>query len=302
MPARSDGLMRVGWQWRQCMQSILVLIGGGDRDEVIIRTAHAAAVPLGAHLEFLHVRVSAPVAMGHDEHAQFAIGAGIQEAFQDLDRRASTFSQLASDHALDFVKLLEERRTTDGAPITASYREMHDAPIERLVDEGGKHDLVVIGRARQKQGLAQDTLEMLIRQCARPLLIPAATVTDSVTGTIVVGWNGSENVRKAVRTCEPLLARAQRLVFVSIGTLDVAPARGVDELVTQFVALGVRAELQTVETRHSVADALARAAGEFDASLVVMGAYGQWRLRQLVLGSCTEDALRCIDRPILLMH
>jgi hypothetical protein len=66
MPARSDGLMRVGWQWRQCMQSILVLIGGGDRDEVIIRTAHAAAVPLGAYLEFLHVRVSAPVANGMD--------------------------------------------------------------------------------------------------------------------------------------------------------------------------------------------------------------------------------------------
>jgi hypothetical protein len=113
------------------MQSILVLIGGGERDEVIIRAAHAAAVPLGAHLEFLHVRVSAPVAMRHDEHAQFAMGAGMQNALQDFDTRASTFSQVASDHALGFVKLLEKRRTTEGTPITATYREVHDAPIER---------------------------------------------------------------------------------------------------------------------------------------------------------------------------
>jgi len=51
-----------------------------------------------------------------------------------------------------------------------------------------------------------------------------------------------------------------------------------------------------------VPEALARAASELDATLVVMGAYGRWRLRQLVLGSRTEDSLRCIERPILLMH
>jgi hypothetical protein len=76
-------------QGNECMQSILVFIGGGERDEVIRRTAHAAAVPLGAHLEFLHVRVSAPVAMRHDEHAQFAMGAGMQSALQDFDSRAA---------------------------------------------------------------------------------------------------------------------------------------------------------------------------------------------------------------------
>jgi nucleotide-binding universal stress UspA family protein len=284
------------------MQSILVLIGGGERDEVIMRTAHAAAVPLGAHLEFLHVRVSAPVAMGHDEHAQFAMGAGIHNALEDLDTRASTFSQLASDHALGFVKLLEEQRTTGGIPVTATYREVHDAPLERLIEEAGKHDLVVIGRARQKQGLTSDTLELLIRQCGRPLLIPAAAAAETITDTVMVCWNGSEHARKALRAAEPLLARAQRLVVVSIGALGSEAAREADEVVARFANQDVAAELKTLQSRGSAADALAAVADEVDATLVVMGAYGRWRLRQLVLGSCTEDALRCIDRTILLMH
>lgn len=283
------------------MRSILVLIGGGDRDDVIMRTAHAAAIPLGARLEFLHVRVSASIAMRHDEHAQFAIGAGIKNVLQEFDTRASAFSQLASDHVLDFVKLLNEQRA-GGAPITATYREVYDAQIEYLVEEAGKHDLVVIGRARQKQGLPQGTLERLIRECGRPLLIPTKEAPNSLTGAIMVCWNGSDNVYRTVRACEPLLARAQRLVFVSIGGLDAAAARKRDQLSSLFAKQGVSVELQNLRRDGRVPEALARAASELDATLVVMGAYGRSRLRQLVLGSRTEDSLRCIERPILLMH
>jgi nucleotide-binding universal stress UspA family protein len=284
------------------MRSILALIGGGERDEVILRTARAAAAPLGAHLEVLHVRVSPHVAMGNDAHAQFALGAGVQNAFQDLETRAGTFSQLASDHAVDFLKLLEERRTAAEPPVTATYREMHDATVERLIDEACKHDLLVIGRLRQRQGLAQSTLEQLIRECTRPLLIPAAAATDDVTHRVMVCWNGSENVRKAVRACEPLLLRARQVVFVAVGVLDAEASREAASLVGRLAQEGVDAELKTMHSKDSAADALAFVAHQLDASLVVMGAYGRSRLRQLLFGSCTEDALRCIDRPVLLMH
>src|ERR1700751_5032945 len=120
-----------GWQ---CMQSILVLIGVGDRDDVIMRTAHAAAIPLGARLEFLHVRVSASIAMRHDQHAQFVIGPSVKNVLEEFDTRASDFSQLASGHVLDFVRRLDEQRA-GGAPITATYREVYDAQVEYLIEE-----------------------------------------------------------------------------------------------------------------------------------------------------------------------
>jgi nucleotide-binding universal stress UspA family protein len=101
---------------------------------------------------------------------------------------------------------------------------------------------------------------------------------------------------------DSLLLKSNLNHFVSIGALDAAATREADELVGLFAKQGVSAELKTVQSRDSAPNALGHAASELDASLVVMGAYGRWRLRQLVLGNYTENALRCIERPVLLMH
>jgi nucleotide-binding universal stress UspA family protein len=110
------------------------------------------------------------------------------------------------------------------------------------------------------------------------------------------------DLRTSEGACEALLTRARRAVLVSIGTLDAAATPEADELVGLFAKQGVSAEVKTVQSRDSTPNALAHVASEIDASLVVMGAYGRWRLRHLVLGNCTENALRCIERRILLMH
>ena len=68
------------------MKTILGLIGGGDRDEVIFRTALAAAVPLSAHLDFLHVHVTAGNAARYNR-VEFAMGDALRETFlRDADR------------------------------------------------------------------------------------------------------------------------------------------------------------------------------------------------------------------------
>jgi nucleotide-binding universal stress UspA family protein len=47
---------------------------------------------------------------------------------------------------------------------------------------------------------------------------------------------------------------------------------------------------------------LSTAAADCGANLVVMGAYGRSRARELIFGSCTEAFIHDADRPILLMH
>jgi nucleotide-binding universal stress UspA family protein len=43
-------------------------------------------------------------------------------------------------------------------------------------------------------------------------------------------------------------------------------------------------------------------AADLDADLIVMGAYGQSRLRELVLGGATREILRTMTVPVLMAH
>jgi len=187
--------------------------------------------------------------------------------------------------------------------VTASYREEAGDSLERLTFHARHCDLVVMGRAKQKQGLAQDTLERLVLVCGRPMLVAATAAPQRLTGTIMVCWKESGNAARAVAAAMPILAKAKRVVFTSIVERDESVIDAVKDLARQFAWNGVATETQIIPAKgRKIPGMLSAAAAECSADLVVMGAFGASRARQIIFGSCTEAFLRHADRPILLMH
>jgi hypothetical protein len=175
------------------MKTILGLIGGGERDEVILRTALAAAVPLSAHLDLLHVHVPAEKAARYSR-VEFAMGAALRNAMDELKTKAKTFSEVAASHVREFcagAKIEICDAPINGNGVTASFREEKDPAIERLTSHAHHSDLVVMGRARQTQGLSPDTLEHLVLNCVRPVLVAATAAPQTLTGTVMVCWKDS---------------------------------------------------------------------------------------------------------------
>ena len=285
------------------MKTIVTFVGGGDRDEVILQTALAAAMPLSAHLDCLHAHVPAMLAARY-AHTEFATGAALRNALEELGTNAETFSALAAEHVRVFCATAGVEMCpapSDGVGVTASFREEESNAHERLNLHASQGDLVVIGRARQKQGLAPDTLEHLVRNCGRPVLVAATAAPRTLTDTIMVCWKDAESTAAAVTAAAPLLAKARRVVFVCAakregGLVDALAATARD-------VAGERAEVQVVQaSRRGVPEALSAAAETCGADLVVTGAYGRSRGREILFGSCTDRLLDHTDRPILLMH
>jgi len=287
------------------MKTILVLFGGGDRDQMIFETAVAAARPLSAHLDFLHIQVGAGEAARHTS-AEFARGAGLRDALDKLDTKARSFSEVAASNFRDLCMRwqIEICDTPAGEQhVTASYREEAGDSLERLTFHARHCDLVVMGRAKQKQGLAQDTLERLVLVCGRPMLVAATAAPQRLTGTIMVCWKESGNAARAVAAAMPILAKAKRVVFTSVVESDKSVVDAVKDLARQFAWNGVATETQIIPAKgRKIPGMLSAAAEECSADLVVMGAFGASRARQIIFGSCTEAFLRHADRPILLMH
>jgi nucleotide-binding universal stress UspA family protein len=288
------------------MKTILVLVGGGDRDQVVLQTALVAARPFAAHLEFLHIHVSSGEAARHAGHAEFVRGPALRDALEQLESKAQSFSGLAGQHIRDFCErsMIEMRNTpSDTQNVTGSFHEEKDNALARMIFHARHNDLIVMGRAKQTQGLAPDTLERLILGCGRPILVAATEAPQKLTGTIMVCWKESDNAARALAAATPFLAKAKRVVFASVAERDRDANEAAQHLARQFAWYGVATDVRVIPSdSRKIADALATAAETCGADLVVMGAYGQSRTHELLFGSCTEAFIRHADRPILLMH
>jgi len=287
------------------MQTILTFVGGGDRDPIILQTALAAALPLSAHLDCLHCHVPTGQAVRYAS-LEFASGAALQNALERLETDTSVFSDLAAQHVRDFGRAAAIEigdASARGRQVTASFREDASNALERLAQHAGSGDLVVMGRLRQKQGLAPATLEHLARHSGRPILVAATAAPQTLTDTIMVCWSESGSAARAVTAAAPILAKAGHVVFVTVARRE-APVKGaLQELAARHSGNGVSTEARVVPASgRALPDVLAKTAAECGANLVVIGAYGRPRFVELVVGSRTEALLDAIDRPMLLMH
>ena len=285
------------------MKTILTFVGGGERDIVILKTALSAAIPLSAHLDVLHAHVPSTLALRH-ANLDYAMGDGLKKALVRLDVNADSFSRLAAENVRAFcataaIEMCD--RPTGTQNVTARFFEEASNELECLSAHASQHDMVVMGRLRQKQGLAPDTLEHMVRNSRRPVLAAATEPPRTLTDTIMVCWKDAGNTAAAVTAAAPLLAKARRVLFVRVAKRDLGFTA---EMATTAREIGgIQAEAQFIPaSRGSVPDALAAAAEECDASLLVAGAYGRSRGRQILFGSCTDKLLERCDRPILLMH
>ena len=285
------------------MKTILTFVGGSERDEVILRTALAAAIPLSSHLDCLHAHVPWTQAARH-ANLDFARGEALTSALDRLSTDSNSFSLLAAEHVRAFCASagIEICDGPNGAQnVTARFFEEPSNELECLSLHASQRDLVVIGRARQKQGLAPDTLEYIVRHSGRPVLAAGSTAPRTLTETIMVCWKDAGSTSAAVTDAAPLLTKARRVVFVCIAKRDGGLAASM--AATAREVAGVEAETKVIPPgQGGIPHTLAVAAQECGADLLIMGAYGRSRGREILFGSCTDKLLERSDRPILLRH
>jgi nucleotide-binding universal stress UspA family protein len=169
-------------------------------------------------------------------------------------------------------------------------------------------DLVIVGQrdreAEPATGIAPEFVDELVLSCGRPvLLVPYAGRFRDVGKRVLVAWNASAEAARAVADALPLLERAERvdvIVFEGGSPVDHGEEPGADAAL-YLARHGVKATV----SRYGIPDVdvgaqiLTRAA-DLSVDLIVMGAYGHSRLRELVLGGATRTILESMTAPVLM--
>ena len=147
--------------------------------------------------------------------------------------------------------------------------------------------------------------EEIVLSVGRPVLvIPRYGSFPKVGRHVLMAWNGSREATRAVYDALPLLERAEQVTVLSIDPA-VAPGErlpGAD--ISLYLARhGVTARAASIAGADAtVGDTLLSYAADHDVDLLVMGAYGHTRLREIVLGGATRTLLQHMTVPVLLSH
>ena len=110
---------------------------------------------------------------------------------------------------------------------------------------------------------------------------------------------------RAVQDALPLLAMSGAVTVLLVDPEEDADIEAAEDLVAHLARHGLRAKTQVI--RHQlatslVADTLLAQIARLDADLLIMGAYGHSRLREMILGGVTRDILRNMNVPVLMSH
>lgn len=174
---------------------------------------------------------------------------------------------------------------------------------ETVAELGRLHDLIVLARTQGEDGTSSPTLEAALFDTGRPLLVAPSPGLRRLPERVAVAWNGSREAARAVAAALPLLKAATQVTILTGEGKDDRAVAYPAALARHLAAHGIGSEIWKYHPEdRPVAGSLVSEAQKIGAQLVVMGAYGHSRLRELVLGGATRAALKIEELALLMAH
>ena len=212
-----------------------------------------------------------------------------QKLEQSANAAISTFDRLAA---------------TTKVKASAGFKK--EAYLSTIADQAQGYDLLI---TPQPKDSPDSVVEMefqasdLIVHCVCPtLVVPRGEPIPQVGSRILIAWNNSREAGRAVRDALPLLAQAGHVTVLAVKSShhDLPATHGIQDLLNRH---NIRFQLEQVTATHqSVSETILAHAASHQSNLLIMGAWGHSRVRELVLGGATRGILENTTIPVLMSH
>ena len=225
-----------------------------------------------------------------------------------LERFMREETEHAQADALKAQHLFEEISQRYG--IRTEWRVATGFPSEQVTLHARYSDLVIVGPPDRNVLPSSFALQPdeIVFAAGRPvILVPRQAGGASIGQRILVAWNASREATRAVNDALPLLATAAVVDIMVInpgaghaGARSHGDEPGAD-IASHLARHGISAEVHREQALHeSVGKRLLTRAAERGADLMVLGAYGHSRLRELILGGVTQYVLDHATIPVMM--
>lgn len=281
-------------------KEILVSVDTAPAGAARLDLAAALAERFAAHLIGLHTSLMPllPPSGGYFDHFDRSL---IDELYGEFSDRLREREEAARSL---FESVTEKRR------LAAEWRVAAGYPSENAALHGRYVDLIVLGQSNPDDTeavlFAPRPEEVALAAGCPVLVVPYAGRFEECGRRVLVAWNASRAATRAVNDAMPLLARAETVTVLCVDPGQDRRAHGEVpgmDIAVHLARHGVTASVATtVSGGIGIGNALLSWAGDNGADLLVMGAYGHARVREVLLGGATRTILESMTLPVLISH
>jgi nucleotide-binding universal stress UspA family protein len=211
-------------------------------------------------------------------------------------------------HRLAEVEL-QFRAANKNRAQTLDWRCAIDFPARYVLQESRSADIIVSGGQSPafSDSFTLASPKDLVLQAGRPLLLVPDGANWLDLRSVVVAWKDTGEARRAIVDALPLLRKAKEVTVAAIpepATGRLATISRVRDVIGWLLRHRIVASerVPEVNERDSAAVQLDQIAGNVGANLIIAGAYGHSRFRELILGGVTQHLLTQTNRCALLSH
>lgn len=279
------------------IKSILVCTDGSSHSQTACEYALALASQLEARLIGLHVLDSRMLEGPLMADISGWIGA------QPYGAQLQQFRELLQERGEAVLQSFRDLCAQRGVSGEALMRMGH--PSRVILEEEAKAELVVLGQKGEHVDMIGDLMgsnaERVARHSVKPCMITPSEFRP--IRKILAAYDGSAHASKAVHEAVEL-AQAARMDLAILAVADrdnVAEMQKVLEDARRLAAAhGLDAP--AIVKEGDVVDTLLAEAEAQNSDLIVVGAYGHSRIREMILGSTTTQIMSTSKRPVLLVR
>lgn len=215
----------------------------------------------------------------------------------------SFYSQLEELHHQRGKLVLEEcRKSAEAAGVTFEGIQLVGNLATIATEQEQDCDLVVLGQRGENARYHGDFIGHSVERIVRNSVSPCLVTTDQYRAptSAVVAVDGNPPSRHALETAILMASTlGTKLHLVSVDENDAEKAGdALMEAMREVKARGLNATEQILN--GTPATEITHYADEIDAGIIITGAYGHGLLRELILGSTTQQILSSARRPLLM--
>ncbi len=277
------------------IKDIMVICDAGEANDFRVETSLHLANVFNAHITGIHL-------------TPYPIPEKPSTGFNKVIDYLATDQTEQTENTAESLKTRFEVKAAE-LDIPYDWKCIDGIDLQFIIDNARYADFVVLPQGYSQFGETkpQRIDDYLSIYMGRPTIVtPDIKRVFNLPKKIMIAWDESQEATRAVHDAMPLLEYAEDVQITCVSNEPEEHKANIiysDDLRKHLSHHGVKAEaVNEDELPEGTGKTILQSALEFDADLIVMGAYGETRLKEMVLGGVTRYLLSKTTIPLLLSH